>query len=500
VKKRSVLTLCLLVLSLSIFAVTTLSAQVLEKSPLSGGVLAARAIRSGRISFPVTKGIQNKGIKPLLTCSPAPCLLPNVDASEGGFNPVNEDPIALNPNNRNQILTGGNDYNCPGLQGFFASDDGGATWARNCLPLQSGTFGEGDPIVGYDLVNNAYAGGIQAKNSTGAGSIVVSKSTDNGKTWPTPFTAVPPFFSNGLTDKPWLEVDTNSNSPFVNSLYISVTQFSSDFNTIQITVSNSHDGGTTWKTVAVGPKNIFPDVDQFSDLAVGADGTVYVTWMHCSATGPAGDCGATTATMMFSKSSDGGTTWSTPVAMTNAGLAPDACFCAFYGSLPDSSGQTGERISNIPSVAVAPNGTLFAAMYNWTGSFMQVGVVASNDGGTSWSSLAPVDASVTHDQFFPWVNVSSNNTLGVTWLDRRNDTQNKKYQPFVTTSKDGSTFTVNRALTTVKSDPKNDGFGGFFMGDYRGHSWTGGRMYASWMDMRTNTSQDQIGGFIIHFP
>ena len=145
-------------LTLTLLTTPLMSAQQrLDKSPLSGGLLAARAFKAGRLHY---QPAANGGIhNPDLTCSPAPCAFPNVDASEGGSAPVNEHPIAANPNNAMQLLSGGNDYNCGNIQGFFASGDGGSTWAHVCSP---GSGGEGDPVVGYDLNNVAYAGGIQS--------------------------------------------------------------------------------------------------------------------------------------------------------------------------------------------------------------------------------------------------------------------------------------------------------------------------------------------------
>jgi len=119
----------------------------LPPSPLSGGVLMAEAIRSGAVRLPrIGAGVFAPEI---LSCSPAPCVLPNVQASEGGL-PVNEDPIAVNPVNSKQLLTGGNDYNCPSLQGFFASGDGGSTWSHTCMNSLPGYGGDGDPGVAYD--------------------------------------------------------------------------------------------------------------------------------------------------------------------------------------------------------------------------------------------------------------------------------------------------------------------------------------------------------------
>ena len=50
-------------------------------------------------------------------------------------------------------------------------------------------------------------------------------------------------------------------------------------------------------------------------------------------------------------------------------------------------------------------------------------------------------------------------------------------------------------LTTTASNPNNDGFGGFFMGDYTGNSWDSKKsLYASWTDTTLGHGQDFIGG------
>jgi hypothetical protein len=55
------------------------SRSSLPRSPLSAGVLLAQSIQSGRLQLP---GHQ---VRPeALTCSPAPCALPNLQASVGG--------------------------------------------------------------------------------------------------------------------------------------------------------------------------------------------------------------------------------------------------------------------------------------------------------------------------------------------------------------------------------------------------------------------------------
>src|SRR5215472_7271351 len=60
--------------------------------------------------FPVTP--------PSLSCSPTPCILPNLQAS-GGTQVVNTDAITVNPTDSSQLLSSGNDFNCASLQGFM---------------------------------------------------------------------------------------------------------------------------------------------------------------------------------------------------------------------------------------------------------------------------------------------------------------------------------------------------------------------------------------------
>lgn len=459
----------------------------LPNSPVSGSVLVARALHSGAWTLPARTSTQ-----PSVKAK----RLPNVQASEGG-QPVNEDPIVANPTNPSQLESGGNDYNCPTLQGFYNSSNKGSTWSHYCMAAISGASGEGDPTVGYDLNGNAYIGGIQTGGAAGSSAIVFQKSSDNGATWSPTAIAVSPYYAGGLTDKDWMEIDTNASSPYKNCIYISVTQFNGPETAQQITVSHSCNGGSTWSApIAVGPVANSPTVNQFTDLAVGKDGTVYVSYMTCTATGPTGDCGGTQATMYMSKSTDGGNTWSTPTVITQPNLAPDTCG-DYYGTLPN----TCERVSDIPVIAVdnsskATSGNLYVVTYNWTGSFMQVQVSTSTNGGATWTTQA-VAPTETHDQFFPWLNVSPGGVVGVTWLDRQADPANLEYNAVAAVSVNGgSSYRGPAKVSTVMSNPNDDGFGGLFMGDYSGNAFDGsGSLYQSWMDTRTGVSQDETGGF-----
>ncbi len=129
------------------------------------------------------------------------------------------------------------------------------------------------------------------------GAIQVARSSDGGRTFAAPVT-VEVSTSDGIQeDKPYLVVDTNPASRFVNSVYITWTRFHFDsldnYLESPIFFSASRDGGQTWSA----PKEISgnnPAVctfsgtpllfdgrckeDQFSSPVVAPDGTIFVAF------------------------------------------------------------------------------------------------------------------------------------------------------------------------------------------------------------------------------
>jgi hypothetical protein len=483
-----------------------LQGHLLPHSPLSAGLLMALAQQKGlvRLSTSNSKAPAMVPTSPSkLNCTPAPCVLPDVQASGGNgkSKPVNDTAIAADPADGLHILPGATDYNCKTtLAGFYPSSNGGSTWKHTCMNFLFEAGGAGDPSVGYDLNGNAYITEIATGTIPDGFDIVFEKSQYNGAKWSTPKIAVHNAFPGGLTDKDWLAIDDSSSSSYANALYISDTQFDVSQNS-EINVTHSDNGGKTWKTVNVDPLQMYPTIDQYSDLAIGRDGTVYATWLRCTANGPTNDCGGTQAGFYISKSSDGGNTWTTPSQFATVNLAPDTCNgCAFYGTLPN----TQVPVSEIPVIATDNSGgtyanSLYVTYYNWTGSYMQVEDSTSTDGGNTWSTPQAVAPGITTDQFLPWISVSPTGTVGVSWLDRRNDPKNISYEAFAAISNSGGAkFSNDIQIASQLSNPNNDGFGGTFLGDYTGNIWAGGKLlYVSWPDTRNGKmSQDYVGGYL----
>ncbi len=346
-----------------------------------------------------------------------------------------------------------------------------------------------EPQVAYDLNGAAYIAGLYFDSEgLGYGLVGFQKSAD-GIHWSRATVAL----QHSGDTYPWLiglTVDTSPSSPWVNSVYVSGIVELDQGNKDQVVVSHSTNGGASWTKAGVNRVQTYAQEDRVTRLAVGKDGTVYVTWLHCRGTERSGGGLCPTVHMMFSKSSDGGSSWSTPQRTATVKMP-------HFWLLP----ITQQRVYNYPVIAVDNStgpysGNLYVAMYTWTGTYLRVQVIRSTDGGTTWSQPVPLaPKSDTHDQFFPSISVSSTGQVGVSWLDRRNDPNNIDYQAFAAFSDDGGkTFGKNWQLTQAFSDPDNNGTGNNWMGDYTGNAWVGNTFIAAWMDSSNGFDMQEVVG------
>jgi hypothetical protein len=412
-------------------------------------------------------------VPPTLTCSPTPCRLPNARVTQGSNIDLTAPNLAINPQNHLQMILGEIDTSCTSWGAAYRTSDGGTTWAKTCFPV----VGIIDQIVSAWMVydNNGVVHALLGTTNLDCGDDILleSHSSDNGATW----SSLNQFSIVQFQVLDSQAMDNNSGSPFAGNIYGSATEFL--FQAVQIQVAKSMDGGATWtSTIAASlPNTTFFDGEGYSHLDVGKDGTVYLAYMANSNGGLAPN------EMMFTKSTDGGQTWSSPVQV--------------YSATPVSAlPNTTTYVADAPILAVenSPAGKngVFMTFYNWTGSFMQVLITHSGDGGNSWSTPVPVAPSVTHDQFKPYVSVSSTGAVAVTWFDRRDDPANVMYRTYLAISRNGILLS-NIALATVSSAPSSS-LG--FNDSPAANAWSGSTLFAVWPDTRHNgVLQQSIGGF-----
>jgi hypothetical protein len=149
------------------------------------------------------------------------------------------------------------------------------------IPNSPNGLNLGDPALVVDRAGNFYASFIDIDFLNPPGfepTIGISKSTDGGATFGppalVPVTSLTPF---SFEDKEFLAVDA-TNSPFNNNIYVTFTNLNPDPNLgIPIFLSRSTDGGTSFSTPILVSAST--DFCQGSEPVVGPNGEIYVAYM-----------------------------------------------------------------------------------------------------------------------------------------------------------------------------------------------------------------------------
>ena len=244
----------------------------------------------------------------------------------------NETPLAVNPTNPDNLITGNNDWNLNDGCGVNASFDGGKTWTTTFPygfipgitkytddPSMPGTgfydFG-GDPAVAFgpEGTANFACFGYQATPPYGV-ALLLSCSTNGGHTWlgcgrDAPLTLVSAFTGNGK---------------------------------------------------AKGSTGQFPDHES---MTIAPDGTIYVTWAQFNGNG-------THSPIYVAVSTDGGRSFATPQRVTSGTVRNDQD--ARIAIDPRSGPRSGAAYLTFDNSIQGGKGT---AMY----------VSASYDRGATWTA------------------------------------------------------------------------------------------------------------------
>ena len=291
--------------------------------------------------------------------------------------PQNEPAIAVDPNNPNRIVVGSNDYvtrtwsctingtPCSELgdaySGTYYSNNGGATWCciatdpsnlATLIPgiehLTGGQYdGGGDPALAFDTQGNVYFAGLGFDRTQPPNTVAVNKGTFDSSGnlhWGPPTFIGQTTSKSILNDKEWIAVDTHATSHFTDCIYVSWTRFIFSAQTgryIQspIFVAYSKNGGASFSTPQlVGGPVIY---DQGSRVLVGPDGSVYVFWEGSTRL-------ATFNSIWMVKSTDGGKSWTSPVAVADVVDILNPANTAF-------------RVNSFPAADITPSGTLYVA-------------------------------------------------------------------------------------------------------------------------------------------
>src|SRR5436190_1425993 len=233
--------------------------------------IAAPSIPAFARSFPnpaAQKGAgENKYVNakgPICTTSSTDANV-NTDCEDAG--PVNETSIAVNPQNPLNMIGSANDEQLKVSHGgsilaqvfsrAHVTFDGGQTWTTYPVPFRGYKI-TGDPSVAFDANGTAYLATLGLGYESNP-DVLVSHSTDSGKTWTKPARVAGgtgSFHRKGvLHDHPILTAWGDGNVLVTWIRYVFGPHFI--IASAPVYDSVSHDGGDTWTT----PTNISGSAD-----------------------------------------------------------------------------------------------------------------------------------------------------------------------------------------------------------------------------------------------
>ena len=353
----------------------------------------------------------------------------------------------------------------------YHSTDGGWNWTQNQLP--SGTWG--DPCVIFDANGKAYYSHLANLPSPGyfIDRITVHRSSNGGITWYDSTTT--PVSPPRQQDKEWMACDY-SETPYHNNLYMAWTEFdaygsAAPADSSRILFARSTDGGTTWSV----PMRISDKGGDCVDDDNTVEGAVPAVGpngeVYTAWSGPLG--------IMFDRSFDGGVTFGTDMFVTSqpGGWAFNIPGISRCNGFP----ITACDVSNSPY-----RGTVYVLWSDQRNGLNNADVflVKSTDHGSTWSSTKKVnnDAGVAQ-QFFPWLAIDqSNGYLYAAFYDRRNYAAgDSTTDVFVARSTDGGETWSNFQVSQVPFLPRAS----VFFGDYMSIAASNGKVFPIWMRLDT---------------
>jgi hypothetical protein len=340
----------------------------------------------------------------------------------------------------------------------FAAGCPGARFDDTAIPGY-----ELEPMVTVNPANprNLVATWKQDVGPLASRSDLVAASLDGGRTWTRRTIPGLTVCTGGTADvgsDPWLSAGGDG-SVYFSGLAASLATLPP---TTAVVASRSRDGGRSWPAPATVAAPLQGNETDAVTASPRLAGHAYAVWANFLS-----DVVPRTNSLWFSRTTDGGASWSPPVLIDQPGpfasdraprllVLPDGTlltvflridleqgFGAHYALRSLDEGRTwlpavqaGPRRPllgffdpdtgtefpqpHFPSAAVAPDGTAYVAFEdNRSVSSGAIGILRSRDGGRTWSSSTL--PGVRAYAFEPAVAVDARGTVGVTWYDLRND-------------------------------------------------------------------------------
>jgi subtilisin-like proprotein convertase family protein len=436
--------------------------------------------------------------------------------------------IAVNHRNTNQMVAAANTWgsaaacNNQSTLSIFYSSNGGTSWSYTCAPSNnvmalgtcSATVFGSDPALYWNDNNEVFLNYMLLCSSSTATqyAMVVARSADGGATWTKQGVVKNAWATGTLEDKNFYNIDNTSTSPFYGRHYTCWDRANNE------KFAYSTNNGVTWTEVDLPAAGV-GGTDLGCEIAVQKNGTVHVVFesLTCAST-------CTDERMWYTKSTDGGVTWSSTVQVHDHNLA------GFSGTnkppVEDQRGIAPFGAVDVDNSGGACDGTLYATFGDYTSggaTETDIWVTKSTNGGTTWSAPVKVndDGLTGRTQFHPFLQVDqSNGNVVVAWHDARNDVNNRKVDYYVARSTNcGVSFEANVKASQNSAEFNNSGISYTDenttdnanrnpnqYGEYFGLDVKSGKAYMAWLDSRhfypgsaTNAQKENVGFAVVDF-
>ena len=358
-----------------------------------------------------------------------------------------------------------------------ASFDAGRTWTQTVHPFSrcAGAVAgsnvdferASDPWVefGNDGTVHVMALAVSGTAFTGnsRSAMLASRSTDGGRSYSAPQVLAQDsgaaFFNdkNTLTVDPidarfvyavWDRLEANGNGPTVLVRSVNAGQSWEPMRTVYRPVAPS--GG---KAQTIGNRIVVP-------TAGAGAGTLVMVFTEIVTSGG----GNITNTVRVLRSSDRGASWGPPITVGELRAV---------GARDPTTGTPVRDGSILPSIAAAPDGTLWVAWQDSRFSGGQRDAIAlsrSTDGGLSWSPPVAANRDLRVAAFTPTLSVRADGLLGLAYFDLRPDTADARTlltAAWLVSTHNGVTF-AETPLWPAFDLAQAPNARGLFVGDYQG--------------------------------
>jgi hypothetical protein len=346
--------------------------------------------------------------------------------------------------------------------------DGGGTWTRTSAAFSRCSGGSAvngadfernsDPWVSFSPDGTAHQSALAFNNVTnGNNAILVSRSSDGGRTWSSPITVRSDGAQN-FNDKEAITADPTD------SRYVYVVWDRLTGNNGPTWLARTTDGGATWEPA----RNIYdPGANSQTlnnQIVVLPNGTLINFFTELVNVGPQD------ARLRIIRSADRGVTWSPPITISDLQSA---------GTFDTETGIGIRDGSAIGAIAAGQDGTLAVVWQDSRfpgGAHDKVAFSRSVDGGLTWTPPLRINGDVSVPALIPSVTIRTDGMIGVNYYDLRSNTADPATLPtdtWLATSSDGVTWTERRLGAPFDYTKAPLAGGRYFIGDYVGMAHVG---------------------------